>query len=184
MKGLSWLFFFLLLIWIVIASYLYVCKIRGHCGKNDQVAQTEVADAIKEEAGLEDLTQQNITDSVALALDYLDKAGIKTFYFDFASAELAAGSDDDEYFSALRTYLRHHPDEIMTVRGHADNRGSSQANDRFGRLRAEAVRDHCIMKGIGENQIRTESKGTTEPAASNDSAEGRKLNRRAEIILN
>ena len=72
----------------------------------------------------------------------------------------------------------------MTVVGHACSRGSAQANQRFSKLRAETVKQYLVEKGIGGEQIKMEWKGDTEPAASNDTEDGRKLNRRVEISIN
>ncbi len=184
MKRLSLLFFLLLIIWIIIASYLYVCKIRGHCDNKNQVALTEMADSLKAEQVTAEQDITSVEDSAALALDYLREAGTKIYYFEFASAELSIISEDNKYFSALRLYLDNNPDISVIIVGHACNRGSYAANDKFATLRAEAVRDYCIENGINKGQIKTVSKSDTEPAASNDTEEGRKLNRRAEIIIN
>ncbi|MBN1388067.1 MAG: OmpA family protein [Bacteroidales bacterium] len=184
MKRLSLFFFLLLIVWIIIASYLYVCKIRGHCDNKNQEARTEIADTLMTEPGILEQGQSMKEDSVAMTLDYLREAGTKKYYFEFASAELSVESEDNKYFSALRFYLENNPDVSVTIVGHACNRGSFAANDRFATLRAEAVRDYCIELGINKDQIKTVSKSDTEPAASNETEEGRKLNRRAEIIIN
>ena len=184
MKRLSLFFFLLLIVWIIIASYLYVCKIRGHCDKKDQEAQTEIADTLKAEPVTMEPDMTSVEDSAAMALDYLREIGNRIYYFDFASAELSIDGNDDKYFSALRIYLDNNPDIIVTIVGHADNRGSYAANDKFATLRAEVVRDYCIENGINKDQIKTVSKSDTEPAASNDTEDGRRLNRRAEIIIN
>ena len=174
----------LLIVWIIIASYLYVCKIRGHCDKKDQEALTEIADTLTTQSGTVEQKKSIKEDSLAIALDYLHEIGTRTYYFDFASAELSTESEDDKYFAALRIYLDNNPDIKVTIVGHADNRGSYEANDKFATLRAEVVRDCCIENGINKNQIKTVSKSDTEPAASNDTEDGRRLNRRAEIIIN
>ncbi len=184
MKRLSLFLFLLLIVWIIIATYLYVCKIRGHCDNNDQEARTEIADTLKTEYGTAESDKNLQKDSVALALDYLREIGNRTYYFDFASAELSIDGNDDKYFSALSIYLDNNPDVLVTIVGHADSRGSFAANDKFATLRAEVVRDYCIENGINKDQITTVSKSDTEPAASNETEEGRKLNRRAEIIIN
>jgi len=184
MKRLSLFFLLLLIVWIIIASYLYVCKICGHCDNKKQAAQTEITDTLKADTVAIKTDITSVEDSAAMALDYLREAGTKIYYFEFASAELSTGNGDNKYFSALRLYLDNNPDISVTIVGHACNRGSFEANDRFANLRAEAVRDYCIEHGINNDQIKTVSKSDTEPAASNDTEEGRKLNRRAEIIIN
>jgi len=185
MKRISLFFFVLLVIWIIIATYWYVCKIRNDCGREAQATLPGTADTLQAGYDAEEpVVPAPEKDSVALAADYLNEIGTRTYYFDFASAELKKAADDEAYLSALRLWLMNNADASVTVEGHADNRGSATANDRFGRLRADAVRAYLNENGIDDKQVTTLSKGDTEPAASNDSEDGRKLNRRAEITIN
>ncbi len=185
MKRLSLFFFVLLVIWIILAAYLYVCKIRNDCGREAQAQLPEMADTLQAEY---DAAEPAVTipekDSIALAADYLREIGTRTYYFEFASAELKEAADDETYLSALRLWLLNNADASVTIEGHADNRGSAAANNKFARLRAEAVKAYLNENGIDDIQITTLSKGDTEPVASNDSEDGRKLNRRAEITIN
>ncbi|MBN1131997.1 MAG: OmpA family protein [Bacteroidales bacterium] len=185
MKRLSLLFFLLLVAWIFLATYWYVCKIRDHCNKGDQVPATELPETLKP-AGSDDALPEDETgtDSLAIALDYLNRMGTRTYYFDFASAEFSPRPDENQYLSSLQTVLRKRPDAVVTIEGHSDNRGSEAANDQFARLRAEAVMNYFTENGIPGGRIRTVSKSDREPAATNQTEEGRKLNRRAQIIIN
>lgn len=175
MKRLSLLFFLLLVAWIIIASYWYVCKIRNHCGAGPETL-ADVTDTLK--------SKIDSTDSIAVALNYLHEAGTRVYYFDFASAEYTPSVDDDVYISALKLYHSSRPDAIAILEGHADNRGSSAANEKYSKLRAEAVLEYLVEKGVDESKIKTLWKSDTEPAASNNSEDGRRLNRRVEITIN
>jgi OOP family OmpA-OmpF porin len=184
MKRLSLLFSVLLIVWIIIASYLYICKIRNHCGDADQATIPEMSETVSTE-GTDAMSPENMkADSIATALEYLEGAGKKKYYFDFASSKLNAGNGDEMYFSSLRYFLANKPGSSLTVVGHACSRGSAQANQRFSKLRAETVQQYLVEKGIAGEQIKMEWKGDTEPAASNDTEDGRKLNRRVEISIN
>ncbi|MBN2212739.1 MAG: OmpA family protein [Bacteroidales bacterium] len=184
MKRLSLFFFVLLVLWIIIATYWYVCKIRNDCGRAPEASLAEPTDTLQAAYDAAEPVASPEKDPVALAADYLDGVGTKTYYFDFASAELKTDEGDTAYLSALRLYLKNRSEASVTIEGHADNRGSAAANDRFAKLRAEAVMQYLTGNGIDENRIRTISRSDTEPAASNDSEDGRKLNRRAEITIN
>ena len=184
MKRLSLLFSILLVAWISIASYWYVCKVRNNCGDTDQVPLSEIKDNIPSEDS-DALSTANVeTDSLAIALEYLNGVGTKKYYFEFASSKLNAVNDDDTYFSSLGYFLANTPGSTVTVEGHACSRGSVQANERFSKLRAETVKQYLTEKGIRGEQIIPEWKGDTDPAASNDTEDGRKLNRRVEININ
>lgn len=184
MKRLSLLFSILLIAWICIASYWYVCKVRNHCGVKDQAPLTEM----KEETGTLDSNAVSSADleeePLAIALEYLNGIGTKKYYFEFASSKLNAPNDDETYFNSLRYFLAHTPGSTITAVGHACSRGSANANERFSKLRAETIKQYLIGKGVPGEQISLEWKGDREPAASNDTEEGRKLNRRVELNIN
>ncbi len=184
MKRLSLLFSILLVVWISIASYWYVYKVRNHCGDTDQAPVSEMKDNISTVDSDAVSTADMETDSVAIALEYLNGVGTKKYYFEFASSKLNAVNDDEMYFTSLKYFLANTPGSTVTVEGHSCSRGSSQANERFSKLRAETIKQYLIGIGITGEQIIPEWKSDTEPAASNDTEDGRKLNRRVEININ
>ncbi len=76
--------------------------------------------------------------------------------------------------------------EKIAITGHADNIGSTETNYDYGLNRAKAIQDLLVKNGVPAGQISVSSKGETQPEASNDTEEGRYVNRRAvvEIINN
>lgn len=182
MKRLSLLFSILLFAWIIIVSYWYTCKVRNNCGEEPQIEVPEMRDTAAETAA--ELPAVPEKDSVALALEYLKGVGIKKYYFDFASTTLKTAGDDERYFTSLGFLLSNKPGTSVAVVGHACSRGSAEANERFSKMRAERVKQHLVEKGIAAEKINMEWKGDREPAASNDTEEGRKQNRRVEISIN
>jgi len=137
MKRLSLLFSILLVAWIVIASYWYVCKVRNQCGDEVQTPVSEMKDTISTEDSDATSAAAMETDSVAIALEYLNGAGTKKYYFEFASSKLNAVNEDEMYFTSLNYFLANTPGSTVTVEGHACSRGSKHANDRFSKNRAE-----------------------------------------------
>lgn len=79
--------------------------------------------------------------------------------------------------------LADNPGRRITVEGHTDSRGSVQRNQELSYMRAQAVMDFLISRGVPADQIRAEGIGSNRPVADNRSAEGRANNRRVEIIL-
>ena len=71
----------------------------------------------------------------------------------------------------------------IEIQGHTDSTGSAAANEIMGNRRAAAVRLAVHEAGIPLRYISTISFGSSKPIASNDTADGRKLNRRAEVIV-
>ena len=67
--------------------------------------------------------------------------------------------------------------------GHTDNIGTPEANQKLSEERAKQVYDWVIKKGIPQNRVSYSGKGLTKPVSGNDTAEGRKRNRRVEIVV-
>jgi OOP family OmpA-OmpF porin len=100
--------------------------------------------------------------------------------FDFDRAELKP-SGRDVLEGAVKT-LRDNPSLHVVVEGHTDSVGSDAYNQRLSERRAKAVRDYLVRQGIDASRITTRGYGKSRPVASNDTAEGRAQNRRAEIV--
>jgi outer membrane protein OmpA-like peptidoglycan-associated protein len=77
--------------------------------------------------------------------------------------------------------LKDHPEIEVEISGHADAIGSNEANQILSGKRAESVRQWMINKGIAANRLTAIGYGETRPVASNDTEEGRALNRRIEF---
>ena len=69
----------------------------------------------------------------------------------------------------------------MTIVGHTDSKGSDAYNQSLSERRADSVRDYLISQGLEGSKISTSGRGESEPAASNDTADGRQQNRRVAI---
>ncbi len=82
----------------------------------------------------------------------------------------------------IATSLQQFPDQSIVLRGYSDNIGTEEANRRISQRRAEAVRDYLVRRhGIDPGRITIEAHGSENPVASNETEEGRRLNRRVEI---
>lgn len=72
----------------------------------------------------------------------------------------------------------------ITLTGHTDDRGSEAVNQRTGQRRADAVKAYLVdEQNVAESRIEAGSAGETQPAADNETAQGRQDNRRVEIEL-
>ncbi|MEQ1439677.1 OmpA family protein [Fontimonas sp. SYSU GA230001] len=69
----------------------------------------------------------------------------------------------------------------VKVDGHTDWVGTDGYNMALGERRANAVKQYLIRKGVAADRIDTTSYGESKPVATNETAEGRALNRRAEV---
>jgi outer membrane protein OmpA-like peptidoglycan-associated protein len=71
----------------------------------------------------------------------------------------------------------------ISVEGHADSLGSAEYNVRLSLRRAETVRGELEVGGLDPGRLRVVGHGESLPVASNDSEEGRRQNRRVEIVI-
>lgn len=76
------------------------------------------------------------------------------------------------------------PGWLIVVAGHTDSTGDEQANQALSLKRAESVRNWMRDTGdVPESCFAVQGYGESRPVASNDTAQGRALNRRVEISL-
>ncbi len=79
--------------------------------------------------------------------------------------------------------LNQNPVTTVKIIGHTDNRGSDAINNPLSVNRADATRDYLVTRGVALNRIAIDGRGSREPIASNNTAEGRAMNRRVEIFV-
>lgn len=103
-------------------------------------------------------------------------------YFPFNSTNMVDNPEINRYMNTLVAHLNLHDDTVLFT-GHSDAFGPSDSNYELGLWRASAMRDVLIEKGIDPARIRVESKGETEPIATNSTSAGAKMNRRVELEL-
>lgn len=107
--------------------------------------------------------------SITLSVEFdVDKTDIKPRYH----AELARGAE------FIRQYVNHK----ILVAGHTDSTGTEAYNEGLSQRRAESVRAYLIENfGLDGERLLARGFGETSPIATNDSVEGRRLNRRVEL---
>jgi adhesin transport system outer membrane protein len=67
--------------------------------------------------------------------------------------------------------------------GHTDNTGSDAINEKLSQARADAVRDFLASQGLNSANMTSMGRSSSMPVAPNDTADGRKKNRRVEITV-
>ena len=103
-------------------------------------------------------------------------------FFPYNSTGMENDPKLDEYFSDLAANIEKTGEKILLT-GHTDNTGSEESNQTLGLARAQSVKDILISKGIDKSLISIESKGQSQPVATNESDAGRHQNRRVELRL-
>jgi OOP family OmpA-OmpF porin len=99
--------------------------------------------------------------------------------FEFDSADLKGASS--VVLDVAVDSLKGCPRVPVRVEGHTDSIGNADYNQRLGLRRAQAVRQYFSDRGVSSSRISAESFGESKPIATNDTDEGRALNRRVEL---
>lgn len=85
----------------------------------------------------------------------------------------------DKFASGLAT----NPNARVTIIGHTDNTGSDAINDPLSVNRAARTRDYLSARGVPQNRISIDGRGSHEPLVSNNNEANRSRNRRVEIFV-
>ena len=112
-----------------------------------------------------------------------DAPGEPRFVLDgvnFATGKATITPDSFVRLDAVVEYMTHKKSARIEISGHTDNQGNPKANRTLSEKRAQACRDYLTSKGIEGSRIEAHGFGDERPIASNDTEEGRKLNRRIE----
>lgn len=102
-----------------------------------------------------------------------------TFAVDSTTISPAFQATLDQIAQSLKDY----PDSLVDVYGHTDSAGSDAYNQDLSERRARSVANYLAMRGVSSARIRSQGFGEQYPVASNDTEEGRALNRRVEIKI-
>ena len=104
---------------------------------------------------------------------------LKNIFFDFNKSTLRNESENE--IQQLTKLLTDVPTMKIEISGHTDNRGSDEYNKNLSNQRAKAVYNRLIEKGIDASRLTFIGYGEEKPIATNDTEEGRQLNRRTEF---
>ncbi|MCP3978392.1 MAG: OmpA family protein [bacterium] len=101
--------------------------------------------------------------------------------FEVNSAELQAASR-----AALEQAVgvfNEFPKTAIIAQGHTDSTGGEAHNQELSERRAKSVMNDLIARGVDAGRLLAAGYGESHPVASNDSSDGRRLNRRVDLLL-
>ncbi len=100
-------------------------------------------------------------------------------YFDFDQASLQPASAVD--LNRAVDWLKANPTVKVELSGHTDNVGAKDYNKKLSQDRAQSVMDYLVGKGVSPARLRAMGYGMEQPITTNDTDEGRAMNRRVEF---
>ena len=101
----------------------------------------------------------------------------------FATGQATLVSAAREKLARVSGILASHPTLRLEIEGHTDSVGSDAANQSLSERRAETVRAYLVQQGVPTGSVTAAGFGKSRPVAANDTAEGRHLNRRVELVV-
>ena len=104
-----------------------------------------------------------------------------TIYFEFDKYNLTDEARDIMAGNAVA--LSEHPDAVIRIEGHCDERGSDEYNMALGEKRAATARDYLINYGFNADNLSIISYGESRPVDPGHNEEAWAKNRRAEFIV-
>ncbi len=81
------------------------------------------------------------------------------------------------------TFKKYSDINVIDVEGHTDSTGGPDHNMGLSQRRASSVREYLVDQGVPTGRISARGFGETSPKASNNTPDGRQLNRRVEIRI-
>lgn len=104
----------------------------------------------------------------------------RVFYFGFDESSI--NPDDRDALTQHSEFLLSHPNLMVTIEGHADERGSREYNLALGERRAKGVERLFSLLGVAKSQQEVVSFGEERPTALDHDESAWRFNRRVELL--
>lgn len=171
-----------LMIVLIFAAFLFACESTPEKADDAVTVEdqgTSLSDADDPEAQAYG-TEDDDRSGMSSLDDPTSLLSVRIIYFEYDSSDVK--SEDRTTVEAHAAYLAENPDTIITLEGHADERGSREYNLALGERRALTVKRQMTLIGASPDQIRTVSYGEERPAINDHDEYSWSQNRRVEII--
>lgn len=102
--------------------------------------------------------------------------------FDVGKASLS-DQGANPYLDRVASLLKTKTQKAVALEGHADNTGNDETNQTLSTERAATIARALEQRGVPASRLTTAGFAARRPVASNATEEGRRLNRRVELII-
>ncbi len=143
-------------------------------GQKMDKQQKELQEELAQQAKVEETTDSNGLRAIKVTFD----GGIL-----FPTGKYNLNPTAQADLTKFAVNLLNNPDTDVAITGYTDNTGSYAVNEKLSNQRANAVRDYLITCGVPASRLTARGIPMADYVASNDTPEGRALNRRVEITV-
>jgi outer membrane protein OmpA-like peptidoglycan-associated protein len=179
-----------LLLALAFLVWLIWCVLLGNCNKSNQ-QKTDSNKVIHDTVYVEVYKEKVDTLTIVKidTLTYVDKT-TKTNYEMVSLPNVQFKTNEDVLLPSsakdlqkLAEYLIKNNDMNAEIIGHTDNVGNPESNKVLSQKRAESIKRFLVSLGVNGSRLNAVGMGDTQPKSSNDTEEGRLMNRRVEVKL-
>ena len=149
-----------------------------------EVLDLRDSEAVADDSGDAGVTTYGTDAGAAPAFSRLDDPdsplSVRVIYFEYDSSRI-----QPQYRFAIEAHaawLSANPGTVITLEGHADERGSREYNLALGERRAQTIKAQLRLLGVAPEQLRLVSYGEERPAADGHDEAAWQQNRRVEIL--
>lgn len=101
----------------------------------------------------------------------------------FKTGQATLSPDTKVALAKMAGVLLAYPGVQLEIDGYTDDTGSADVNQALSQKRADSVEAFLVQQGVPQSSIGTHGFGPANPVAPNDTAMGRAMNRRVEIVI-
>lgn len=125
--------------------------------------------------------KQDVVVNMDEAINQYGKVAIYGILFDVGKSDIKPESAQS--LKQITDYLNANPSVKIFIVGHTDNTGTLVNNTALSKSRAESIKNYLVSSAkIDEARLSTAGVASLCPVSTNDTEEGRRLNRRVEIV--
>lgn len=143
-------------------------------GQKMDKQQKELEEQLKQQAKIEQTTDSNGLQAIKVTFD----GGIL-----FPTGKYNLNPQAQSDLTKFAVNLIQNPNTDVAITGYTDNTGSYAVNEKLSDQRANSVRNYLMECGVAGNRLTAKGIPMADYIASNDTPEGRALNRRVEITV-
>jgi OOP family OmpA-OmpF porin len=164
---------------------------RGYPVDKNGVALDDDGDGVPNGKDLEpDTPKGSVVDQFGRALKEQERVLVQEGFIRLSKVYFEAGKsaltvESYDALNAVTELLLKYPMLKIEIQGHTDNTGSREKNIQLSKERAQAVLDYILLHELSlkRDNFTVVGYGPDKPIASNDTPEGKRLNRRVEFVV-
>jgi outer membrane protein OmpA-like peptidoglycan-associated protein/tetratricopeptide (TPR) repeat protein len=127
------------------------------------------------------INEPNILDVKLEPIEIGAEVQLYNIYYETDSFRILSQSEPE--LQNLVSFLKNNSDLKIEIQGHTDSSGNAEANQILSERRAKSVVEYLTRNGIKTNRLKFGGYGDKVPIATNETIEGRMLNRRTTIKI-